>query len=419
LNQAIEEQLLEFIKTHTFPSFYDIRKAGIIKNFGSLRNALDLLVNQKKIEFIEFSNRYYVRPLPDHLLIMGIIWKKADATYQHAINQIPRLPSFRNEFSIAYQESYIQGRTKIIIAKRVMQNLSERTSAIEEPSERCFLKAFVCLELKLAIWINEIKKRDDSNFSIISEQKLIDAVFYPMITFEDFFRNYDPKNPNYILGDSYEKVEELLDIIYFYDRKYFKALMYQENSFFEKISYGIDYFLKGNKKDAAICHHAKKRQKNNFNSRVKEKWKKITVDEIEQKFQPINGILTERMKAEKKNKDQKIKLQIDQKYSVLASKKRKEITNKITSKNQNKCQKELSRCVPKNVKNITNMIKTLLDSNENLNLPKLLVDQTAQTNRLWCETVDDYLLRRFLVLYSMRNGIKQFQEMNLIIKKLE
>jgi len=369
LKREIVEQVLELIKTHPFSDFQTIKKAGIIKNHHSLKELLDSLEDQNKIIYLKFISKYYVNPLSDHLVILGAMEKCADRILSQLINnQNLRQGSFYRKFNRSYKKYENYTGTKISKAKRVIEDLSEEKDSIKEPNERCLLKWLLLLEQKAIIWELEFRKLKESLFATVDDQKLIYSMYVPMIFFEDFLKNYDPKNSKYISDLSYETLEKSLDKMYSDDLEYYEAIKSNKVSFPTIILCYYDYLLSDNKKDASeFCYIMKKL------SAIHKKYGKKKLDKTndkEERLQPIN-------------------------------------------------KKTSSKMYPKNNKSITRMINSFHTKNEMLDIKKLLHEQVIWQNRLLCDNVDEATLDRFVLLYVIRFKVKRMRRDDPAYKRMK
>jgi len=263
MKRAVVKKILKFIRKHLFVSFHSIKKAGIIKNHHSLKNLLDLLVKQKKIAYIRFWKRYYVKSFSENLGGLEIIGQQADKTFLQLKNPNLKKGSFYTKFMLAHKKYYNHPGTKNSKAKRLTWYLAKRTDNIKEQNERCLLKAFLCMEVKMMIFELELFKITHSQYVTFDKQKMIDIMNTDLIFFEILFKNYD-QDSNYILGRSYEELEEFLDQMYSDDKLYYESLKSNETPFYIIILYWIYFLLNDSKKELSIFHYAKKKQMDGF-----------------------------------------------------------------------------------------------------------------------------------------------------------
>lgn len=359
MNRLAGNQITEFLTEHPFSTTQHIKSTGIIKNHTFLKNHLDSLEEQKKIKHLEFFNRYYVNSLPERFIMLGTIWECAEKiALQLKKNQNLRKGSFYRKFNGSYKKYDNYTGTKVSKAKRVIEDLSEKTDCIKEPNERCLLKWFLLCEQKAIIWELEFRKLKESPFSTVDDQKLIYSMYVPMIFFEDFLKNYDPKNSKYILDFSYKTLEKSLDKMYSDDLLYYEAIKSNKIFFSKKILCYTDYLLNDNKKDASeFCHIMKKLSASHKKYPKKKLYK---TNDKEERFQPINKKFTSNM-------------------------------------------------YPKNNKSISHMINSLHNKKGILDVKKLLHEQIIWQNRLLCDNVDEATLDRFVLLYVIRFKVKQMR----------
>jgi len=420
MNKFADDEIIESLAEHPFSTRQQIKSMGFIKNHNSLEKRLDWLEEQNRVKRLKFFNRYYVKSLPEHLVMLGIIGEFADKTMLQLKNQNLRQGSFYREVKRAYKKSYWCRGTKISKVKRFVKNLSDRTGNIKEPNERCLLKYFLLFELKAIIWELEFRKLQQLSFAAIDDQKLIDSMFIPMLFFEDFLNNYDPKNSKYILGTSYETLEKSLDQMYSDDISYYNLLKSQKDSLYIRIMYCSEYLLNDNKKDVSEFYHAKKKQKIGFKARIKKNVDKKRDQHIDERTRIVNNKLTLKMINEKeKAKNDKSEQIIQENYMALFVKEKQIIKESNTIKYQKKYEKELFRTTPKDTKSITHMMKSFLDRKGILDSKKILNEQRIESNRLLCDNVDDSVLNMFLILYIMRFIVNQIPRHEPDYKKIK
>jgi len=371
MNRLTGNQITEFLTEHPFSTTQQIKSTGIIKNHTFLKKHINSLEKQKKIKHLEFFNRYYVNSLPEQFVMLGRIYECAEKiSLQLKKNQNLRQGSFYREFNRAYKKYDIYTGTKVSKAKRVVEDLSEKTDNIKKSNERCLLKWFLLYQQKAIIWELEFRKLKQSPFATVDDQKLIHSMYVPMWFFEDFLKNYDPKNSKYILDISYETLEKSLDQMYSDDLLYFKSIKSNKVSFSKKILCYTDYLLNDCKKDASEFCHIMKKLSVSYKKHIKKKLDKISDNEIEERFQPINKKLTSNM-------------------------------------------------YPKNNKSISHMINSLHNKKGMLDVKKLLHEQRMEQNRLLCDSVDEATLDRFMLLYVIRFNVKQITRDDPAYKKMK
>lgn len=421
MQRDADNSIIEFLAEHPFSTTQQIKSTGIIKNHTSLKKRLDSLEEQNRVKCLKFCNRYYVKSLPDRLVMLGIIGEYADKIIlQLKKNQNLRQGSFYREIKRAHKKFYSCRGTKNYKARRFVNELSNRISNIKEPNERCLLKWFLSFELKAIMWELEFRKLQKLPFASVDDQKLIKSMLIPMMFFEKFLKEYDSKNSKHFLGIPCTTLKKSLDQMYSIDTSYYNALSSQKISFCTKILCYTDYLFYDSKKDASEFHHIKRKQSLSFESHIKKILDAKKENKIEERVEVVNKKLTSNMKAEKKKANGiEAKHKIQKEYTVLVSQKKSEIIEKITAKYQKKYEKSLSDTIPKSVKNITNMINSFHDENGILDVEELLHARRIEQNRLLYDNVDDVTLDIFVMLYVMRFKINHIPRYDADYKKMK
>jgi len=259
LNWAIVKKILKFLQKHPFASFQQIKKQGIIKKSSSLRKYLLLLKEQKKIKCIKFCKRYYVTPLLKDFEGFEKILVQADLTFRELKNPKIKHSPFYQQFLSVHKRYYTNKGVKTTNAKR-LDELMDRELRIKKRKERCLLKAFVCLVLKLIILKLEIEKLQKSGDHTINSERIAEIMNPHLIYFENVFRNYDSGSNN-IAGISYNELEEDLDQMYNDDSMYFIQLKTNAIPLLTKLSYAIGYLVEHDKTNLAIFHYYKNKKR--------------------------------------------------------------------------------------------------------------------------------------------------------------
>ncbi|MCH8914960.1 MAG: hypothetical protein IIA82_03850 [Thaumarchaeota archaeon] len=420
MNKFADDEIIESLNEHPFSTLQQIKSTGAIKNHTSLKKRLDSLEDQNKITHLKFISKYYVNPLSDYLVILGTIEECADRILsQLKNNQNLKQGSFYKEIKKTSKFNNCTG-TKISRAKRFVKDLSDKKGNIKEPNERYLMKYFLLFELRAIIWNLEFRKLQQLSFAANDDQKLINSMFIPLWFFENFLKNYDPKNSKYILGTSYETLEKSLDQMYFDDMSYYNLLKSQKDSLYTKIMYCSEYLLNDNKKDVSEFYHAKKKQMIGFEERIKKNLDKERDQHIEDRFEPVLTELTSKMKVEKKKaKNDKSKQVIQEKFEVLSKKKKQIIKENDTIKYQKKFEKERSRITPKNTKSITHMMNSFHNRKGMLDFEQLFHQQRIEYNRLFCDNVNNSVLELFLILHTIRFIVNQIPRHEPDYKKIK
>jgi len=260
VKRAIAKRILKFLQNHPFATIQQIKKQGIIKKRKSLRNLLELLVEEKKIKCVKFCKWYYVTPIPKGFEGFEKILVQADLTFRELKNPKIKQGQFYEQFLSTHKMYHTNKGVKTTNSRR-LDELIERSYIIKSTNERCLLKAFVCLVLKLIILKLEIEKLQKSGDHTINSERITEIMNPHLIYFELIFRNYDPCSNN-IAGISYNEIEEDLDQMYSDDSVYFKMLKSNEIPLFTKLSYAIGYLVEDDKTNVAIFHYYIYRNKN-------------------------------------------------------------------------------------------------------------------------------------------------------------
>jgi len=260
VKRAIAKRILKFLQNHPFATIQQIKKQGIIKKRKSLRNLLELLVEEKKIKCIKFCKWFYVTPIPKGFEGFEKILVQADLTFRELKNPKIKQGPFYEHFLSTHKMYHTNKGVKTTNSRR-LDELIERSYIIKSTNERCLLKAFACLVLKLIILKLEIEKLPKSGDHTINSERITEIMNPHLIYFEIIFRNYDPCSNN-IAGISYYEIEENLDQMYSDDSVYFKMLKSNEIPLFTRLSYAIVYLVEDDKTNIAIFHYYIYRNKN-------------------------------------------------------------------------------------------------------------------------------------------------------------
>jgi hypothetical protein len=259
VKRAIAKRILKFLQNHPFATIQQIKKQGIIKKRKSLRNLLELLVEEKKIECIKFCKWYYVTPIPKGFEGFEKILVQAELTFRELKNPKIKQGLFYQQF-LSIHKRYCTNKGVKTTNSRRLDELIERSYIIKSTNERCLLKAFVSLVLKLIIIRLEIEKMKNSGDHTINSERITEIMNPHLIYFELIFRNYDPCSNN-IAGTSYYEIEENLDQMYLKDSIYYKQLKSNEISLFTKLSYAIEYLVEDDKTNIAIFNYYKNKKR--------------------------------------------------------------------------------------------------------------------------------------------------------------
>jgi len=422
-----DKKILDDLKKHPLSTPYEIRCRGIVKNYPSLMKKLRKLVKEDRVVHISYCNRYYILPLPQNLTVLGIIGKQIDQTIQVlATNQNLKNTKCYRDFQAVYEMIWHSKGRRTAKVKKILK-LFPYTNGLSEDlgpkNDHCLRKWFLIILYKAIIWELEIIKLNESPFANNpDDDALMRTIWFPMLEFENFLKNYDPSNSESILGISYRDLARKLDLTNWLDQKYYKELKSNKIPLKVEIDLYQEHLLKDSNKDASRTYLGYKKKSKNYSEHLQKKLNKHKELELEQKFAAIEQKLTLKMKNEKeKNKDKEDEIQ--KKYQQRTSQAKNEIRKKADEKYAKKYERELSDTYPKTAKQITRIIKTIEDKSEKPDIWKMLLRKKIESDRILFGQVNDSDIEKLARLYSIRKGIQllpkdsQYTKLQKIVKR--
>jgi len=227
-----DKKIVEYVKKNPFSTLSDIRRSGIVKNYPYLSKRLEKLVMFGKLEYLPYCNKYYAEPLPDNLKIFGIIGKHiVQVISQLANNQNLKQGKFHKDCHTVCKIASQYGGTKNAKAKRALKLLPYHYGLAEwlgPDNEQCLRKWLIIFLFETIIWELEINKLKRKSIYVHNpdDETLANAMFFPLLKFELFLKNYDPASHTSYQDISYKQLTVELDLTYFLDQEYYKELKF-------------------------------------------------------------------------------------------------------------------------------------------------------------------------------------------------